>query len=144
MSLLSDKKVTVVSTQTIVAPTVIVAEPPQIPARLNIATAVYDYSLNGGALGLYQLPLSKIILKESIIGNIYLNEIVPVTSVGNNLEFDLGLNTPEDIYIDKTFNGSPDSSTVDLLADSVLLTVQFTIKEEPATAGLVQFLITYS
>lgn len=144
MSLLSEKKVTVLQAQILNAGNAVVMSPPQVPQSLNVATAVYDHSILGGAIGSYTLPLSKTIPMGSAVGNFFYNATVEPTSSGSP-NFSLGLNTTDDLVDGESIVGlSPSTGTMNLVAAAPIESLRFTLSgSQPVTAGRVEFRLVY-
>lgn len=140
MSLLSEKTVTVLSSNYLVSEETFVSQ--QIPQRPNVAEAVYNSHVQGGGLGAYDLVLSKPIPVNSAVGLVFVNELETVTSAGGLYKYSLGLNTVDDIVSNATFS-SPEMLYPVLRANASRGTIQITISDEPLTAGIVQFKLLY-
>ena len=144
MSLLSEKKVSVLQAQEIVAPQVYLGVSPQIPQSLNVASAVYNFAADGGAVGVYNLVLSKPIPAGSAVGNFFVNAIVPVTSNGAPT-YSLGLNNATDLVNAQVIVGVPTAMTfANLVATNNVYSLTFTIAGAPLTAGEVEFRLAYA
>lgn len=140
MSLLSEKTVTVLSSDYLVSEETFVSQ--QIAQRPNVAEALYNSHVQGGALGTYNLLLSKPIPINSAVGMVFINELETVSSSGGLYKYSLGLNTTDDIVNNASFS-SPEIVYPLVRATATRSTVQITISNEPLTAGIVQFKFLY-
>lgn len=144
MSLLSEKKITVLQAQEVVAPQLILGVSPQIPQSLNVATASYVYPTVGGAAGTYTLVLSKPIPAGSVVGNLFINATTAPTS-GGAPTYSLGLNGATDLV-----NAQPivavaaSAAVVNVIAASNTYSLTLTLSAPGLTAGVVDFRLQYA
>ena len=90
MSLLSEQKVSVLQAQQVVVHDTYLGESPQFAQAMNVATALYNFSKQGGAIGAYTLVLSKPIPANSSILQVLLQQPVAVAPGAGAVSFSLG------------------------------------------------------
>lgn len=137
MSLLSDKLVSVSAAQYLVAESVlsgIVLDKP------NVAVANYSFAVQGGAVGTYNLALSKPIPQGSAVTRVV---VVPSGVVGGvGYTYSLGVNNATDIANAVTPAAlAYTSEQVRATADRYTLT--FSIGTAALTAGTINFRVTF-
>ena len=143
MSLLSEKKVTILDSQEIVAANVFLGAVPQVPQAMNVATAVYSFANSGGAVGTYTLVLSKPIPANSSIVRLFVQE--PLAIVGAGATYSLGA-TPSNTNLLPALTAFNLTTTsipnLQVVADVVSL--NFVVAGAPLTAGVIEFNLVYA
>jgi hypothetical protein len=145
MSLLSEKSVSVVSTQNLVAEQVLTQH---VAGLQNETTALYDFALSGGAITVVPitLALTKPIPAGSAITQVGIQAINAFTS-GGAATVSLGLNTNTDIANAVAFNGATFVGTSVSLptvrAATNLSYLKMSIGAAALTAGKYQVRILY-
>ena len=144
MSLLSENKITILQCREIIAPQVVLGVSPQIPQSLNLAVASYNFAGSGGAIGVYNLVLSKPIPAGSVVGDFFINAVSPVTSAAAPT-YSLGVNTATDLVNAQPIVGVPTSFTLaNVVAAANVYSLRFTIAGSAVTGGVVEFRLAYA
>ena len=145
MSLISESKKDVVSAESLRAK---VVRPVQSYGGLSVATATYEFGLNGGAISSISLKLNKTIPSGAIVVQVLTNATAALTS-GGAATGAFGLNAAGDLIAATIVAGVPwtalpkNYSTLNLAATADRSTVLFDIAVATLTAGKCVFRVLY-
>lgn len=138
MSLLSENVATVVQSQTLV-----LTDVPKPSNAMKVTMAVYDYNKVGGDMGTYELPFSVPLPQGSVLVNLIIQEVEPVTSVVA-YQGEVGINTDNDYATGIVITSYPQAySGSGLRANSDVYTMKWVITNNPITGGVAYFKFLY-
>lgn len=113
------------------------------PQTLKVSGATYNYEVTGGEPGTYLLPLSRVVPMGSMVIEVHVNVLRPISSSGFP-NYTLGLVSPNDLVPSTALVGVASSATnKNVLATSNVSNLTLTLESPGLTAGVLEFQVTF-